>query len=78
MPDYGEILQFLAKNPPQLDAEKKLHASLLELLAQCLRNDEQIANGTAADGPACEDPSRLREALEEQIARTHVDWVHFN
>jgi len=73
MPDYGEILEFLAKNPPQLDAEKKLHASLLELLAQCLRDGGQLAQK-----PAAEDPSRLKEALDEQIARTHVEWVHFN
>ncbi len=40
MPDYGEILAFLAANPPQLDAERELHASLLELLAKCLRSEE--------------------------------------
>ena len=39
MPDYGEILAFLAANPPQLSAERELHASLLELLAQCLRSE---------------------------------------
>lgn len=66
MPDYGEILQFLAKNPPQLDAEKQLHASLLELLAQCLRSEEQMAGDTGS------------EPLEEQISRSHIDWVHFN
>ena len=37
MPDYGEILSFLAANPPQLDDERELHASLLELLAKCMR-----------------------------------------
>lgn len=42
MPDYGEILAFLAANPPQLAAERELHASLLELLAKCLRS-EQVA-----------------------------------
>lgn len=66
MPDYGEILRFLAQNPPQLDAERKLHASLLELLAQCLRSDEAVA-GHEGD-----------EALEETLARSHVDWVRFN
>lgn len=40
MPDYEEILAFLAANPPHLEAERELHASLLELLAQCLRSDE--------------------------------------
>jgi hypothetical protein len=47
MPDYGDILQFLAENPPQLDAEYKLHASLLELLAQCLRSEERRIHQTA-------------------------------
>ena len=40
MPDYGEILAFLAANPPQLATERELHASLLELLAKCLRSEE--------------------------------------
>jgi hypothetical protein len=66
MPDYAEILNFLAKNPPQLEAERELHASLLELLANCLRNDQQI------DGP------EYAATLDEQIARSHIDWVHFN
>lgn len=42
MPDYGEILKFLAKHPPQLVAERELHASMLELLAQCLRTSREI------------------------------------
>ena len=42
MPDYGEILAFLAANPPQLETERELHASLLELLAQCLRSERVI------------------------------------
>lgn len=65
MPDYGEILRFLAKNPPQIEAEKQLHASLLELLAACLRSDTQLA------------PPR-GDTLNERIANSHVDWVHFN
>ena len=40
MPDYGEILAFLAANPPQLAGERELHASLLELLAKCLRSEQ--------------------------------------
>jgi hypothetical protein len=40
MPDYGEILAFLAANPPELAGERELHASLLELLAKCLRSEE--------------------------------------
>jgi hypothetical protein len=47
MPDYGEILAFLADNPPQLAAERELHASLLELLAQCLRSEPVLANADA-------------------------------
>jgi hypothetical protein len=41
MPDYGEILVFLASNPPQFAAERELHASLLELLAKCLRTAKE-------------------------------------
>ena len=39
MPDYTELLDFLAKNPPQMESERQLHASLIELMAQCLRGD---------------------------------------
>lgn len=46
MPDYGEILAFLAANPPHLEAERELHASLLELLAHCLR-----AQGEESEAP---------------------------
>jgi hypothetical protein len=53
MPDYGEILAFLAANPPQLAAERELHASLLELLAKCLRSEETE-----------EDPGDLLEDLK--------------
>jgi hypothetical protein len=42
MPDYGEILAFLAANPPRLEAERELHASLLELLAKCLRSEQVV------------------------------------
>ena len=38
MPDYEEILTFLAENPPKLAAERELHASLLELIAKGLRS----------------------------------------
>ena len=37
MPDYGSILKFLAENPPVLANERRVHASLLELLALSLR-----------------------------------------
>ena len=39
MPDYADLLDFLAKNPPQMESERQLHASLLELMAQCLRSE---------------------------------------
>lgn len=54
MPDYTEILRFLANNPPSLSAERQLHASMLELLANCLRND---------DGPARIAALRMDEKL---------------
>jgi hypothetical protein len=44
MPDYEEILAFLAANPPQLATERELHAALLELLAKCLRSEETEEN----------------------------------
>jgi hypothetical protein len=43
MPDYGEILKFLAQTPPQSAAERQMHASLLELVAECLRSDDPEA-----------------------------------
>ena len=57
MPNYGEILAFLATNPPKLEAERELHASLLELLAKCLRS-EQVLTGEE-DEETC-DPSQIR------------------
>lgn len=49
MPDYADLLDFLAKNPPQMDSERQLHASLLELMAQCLRteapHEQTVDNG---------------------------------
>jgi hypothetical protein len=65
MPDYGEILTFLAANPPQLSAERELHASLLELLAKCLRG-EQIATEEQDD------------ASSDDLERKHFRWVNFN
>jgi len=57
MPDYEEILVFLASNPPQFAAERELHASLLVLLAKCLRGelaDDQM--------PKIPDPGRFRKS----------------
>lgn len=39
MADYQEMLRFLAANPPHLEPEKKLHASLLEMMAKKLRGE---------------------------------------
>lgn len=64
MPDYGEILAFLAANPPQLSAERELHASLLELLAQCLRSERVNTDG--------------EEASPENLEAHHFRWVNFN
>jgi hypothetical protein len=52
MPDYGEILSFLASNPPQLEDERELHASLLELLAKCLRSPDLATEDQFQDLPA--------------------------
>lgn len=69
MPDYSDLLAFLANNPPQRESERRLHASLLELMAQCLRSEEpapeQISNHSA-------------ESLEEIIEKNHIRWVHYN
>lgn len=69
MPDYSEILEFLAKNPPQLDAERQLHASLLELMAQCLRSDDELP------GP---ERQAAGDDLAAEIAAHHKRWVHFS
>jgi len=69
MPDYADLLDFLAKNPPQMESERQLHASLLELMAQCLRSE----------APACEQTvDNCEEPLEDRIAESHIRWVHFN
>ncbi|HUU67756.1 MAG TPA: hypothetical protein VMW57_10850 [Methyloceanibacter sp.] len=62
MPDYGEILAFLAANPPQLEAERELHASLLELLAQCLRSERVI----------------ISEEGEEELDAGEIRWQSVN
>ena len=64
MPDYVEILAFLAANPPQLAGERELHASLLELIAKCLRSD-----ATTAD----ED-----EASPEELQTRRIRWMDIN
>lgn len=69
MPDYSDLLDFLAKNPPQIESERQLHASLLELMAQCLRNEEL---------PPAQEPAGDSDPLEERIAESHIEWVRFN
>ena len=69
MPDYADLLDFLANNPPQLESERQLHASLLELMAQCLRTEATTCDQTV-DNSA--------EPLADRIAESHFRWVHFN
>ena len=69
MPDYSDLLAFLANNPPQRETERRLHASLLELMAQCLRSEEPAAEH-ASDNSA--------ETLEDLIEKNHIRWVHYN
>ena len=71
MPDYREILQFLAKNPPQLDSERALHASLLELLASCLRSDAEALQ------PGQSESDRDPE-LTARIKQSHASHVIFS
>jgi hypothetical protein len=63
MADYGEILEFLAANPPQLAAERELHASLLEMIAKCLRSDSMADEEEAS--LAC-------------LQTRHIRWVDYN
>ena len=69
MPDYADLLDFLANNPPQMESERQLHASLLELMAQCLRNEATACEQTV---------NNSSEPLAERIAESHVRWLHFN
>ena len=68
MPDYADLLDFLAKNPPQMESERQLHASLLELMAQCLRSE----------APCEQTVDKGEMPLKGRIAESHVHWVHFN
>jgi hypothetical protein len=68
MPDYSDLLDFLAKNPPQIECERQLHASLLELMAQCLRSEsacEQLGDNGV-------------EPLEVKTTERHIHRVRFN
>ncbi|XSG81166.1 MAG: hypothetical protein ACPW61_08730 [Methyloligella sp. ZOD6] len=74
MPDYGEILTFLAANPPCLEAERELHASLLELLAQCLRSDQAVCSDEPVDLTASQNDAGGADAgdMLETLAAHHV------
>jgi len=68
MPDYADLLDFLAKNPPQMESERQLHASLLELMAQCLRSEA-----------SCEQTvDNVDLHIGDRNADSHVRWVQFN
>ena len=71
MPEYGKILAFLANNPPQFESERAMHASLLELLASCLRGEDRALEAPrAADGG--------EGSLTKHIEESHVRWVNFS
>ena len=40
MAEYQDILRYLVQNPPLREPDKKVHASLLELLAKKLRGED--------------------------------------
>ncbi|MEO0619943.1 MAG: hypothetical protein AAFZ01_11780 [Pseudomonadota bacterium] len=67
--DYGEMLRFLADNPPGSDAERNAHASLLELIATCVREDGPEPNDMHAELAAlmsgCDEATR---AIEDDSA----------
>ena len=65
MADYGEILEFLAANPPQFAAERELHASLLEMIAKCLRSDTMAAE-------------EEEETSLPDLQTCRIRWVDFN
>jgi hypothetical protein len=68
MPDYADLLDYLANNPPQMESERQLHASLLELMAQCLRSEETCEQTVEND----------QASLSDKISESHIQWVHFN
>lgn len=69
MPDYSELLDFLARNPPQLESERQVHATLLELMAQCLRSESAgYEQSVESHG----------EPLSDKITESHIRWVRFN
>ena len=64
VPDYRDLLMFLARHPPELDTERELHASLLEQLAKDLRAGRRERTRTDAE-------LFLAQALRSNINRSH-------
>ena len=64
VPDYRDLLMFLARHPPELDTERELHASLLEQLAKDLREGRRDRTRTDAE-------LFLAQALRSSINRSH-------
>ncbi len=40
MAEYRDILRFLVQNPPLREPDRRMHASLLEMLAKKLRGED--------------------------------------
>jgi hypothetical protein len=78
MLDYGEILRYLAKNPPQMDAERQLHASLLELLAKCLRMNERVIEIERRVPPERRLPPPQPTVREDDWRQTPGEWRQDN
>jgi len=69
MIDYGELLRYLADNPPDTQAERRVHASMLELIATCVRDEQKEAS---PDQSAALMQLRARYGGDgERASRTH-------
>ncbi len=67
--DYGALLRYLADNPPGSSTERRVHASMLELIATCVR-DEQ--HDKVADTASALAQLRARYGGAETVSsRTH-------
>ena len=64
VPDYRDLLMFLARHPPELDTERELHASLLEQLAKELRAGRREPTRTDAE-------LFLAQAFRSNVNRSH-------
>lgn len=74
MLEYGEILRYLAKNPPQMDAERQLHASLLELLAKCLRMNERVIDIGSRHAERRLPPPNYPQAAYSQASHSRASY----